>query len=251
LPEHVLIWDLETVPDAAALSRIHGRSKLMNAAEVKEVLAGQFPKLPVHQIICIGALIASRSEQGWTIETLGAPHIGERTEADLIASFVERISALRPRLVTYNGYTFDLPVLRYRAMLHRISAPGLAARAYFNRYSDDAIDLCDVLASYIPQAKVSLDLLSKSLGLSGKPQNISGADVERLFLTGKIRDIAEYCEVDVINTYRLWLIFELFCGRLSMQSWSASENSLRSFVGQRLDAKPHLQSTLASPLQPL
>ena len=31
---------------------------------------------------------------------------------------------------------------------------------------------------------------------------------------GKIKEIAEYCESDVVNTYRVWLRYELFRGRL-------------------------------------
>jgi hypothetical protein len=30
-------------------------------------------------------------------------------------------------------YCFDLPVLRYRVVIHSISAPGLFVRPYFNR----------------------------------------------------------------------------------------------------------------------
>jgi predicted PolB exonuclease-like 3'-5' exonuclease len=49
--------------------------------------------------------------------------------------------------VTFNGNSFDLPVLRYRAMIHGVPAPGLAARSYFYRYTEDAVDLCDILSS--------------------------------------------------------------------------------------------------------
>jgi putative ABC transport system substrate-binding protein len=49
--------------------------------------------------------------------------------------------------------SFDLPVLRYRAMVCGVAAPGLALRSYFNRYTEDAIDLCDVLSSFSPQHK--------------------------------------------------------------------------------------------------
>ena len=57
------------------------------------------------------------------------------------------------RAVTFNGASFDLPVLRYRAMVCGVAAPGLALRPYFNRYTEDAIDLCDVLASFSSQNK--------------------------------------------------------------------------------------------------
>jgi hypothetical protein len=69
--------------------------------------------------------------------------VGERTEKELITAFCDKIAELRPQLVTFNGNSFDLPVLRYRAMVHGVSAPGLSARPYFHRYSEDAIDLCD------------------------------------------------------------------------------------------------------------
>jgi predicted PolB exonuclease-like 3'-5' exonuclease len=34
---------------------------------------------------------------------------------------------------------------------------------------------------------------------------ITGADVERYYREGRIREIADYCESDVLNTYRVWL----------------------------------------------
>jgi len=34
------------------------------------------------------------------------------------------------RAVTFNGHSFDLPVLRYRAMINKVPAPGLSARPY-------------------------------------------------------------------------------------------------------------------------
>jgi len=49
--------------------------------------------------------------------------VGERSEKELITSFVNRIAELNPQLVTFNGTSFDLPVLRYRAMMHAVAAP--------------------------------------------------------------------------------------------------------------------------------
>jgi Predicted 3'-5' exonuclease related to the exonuclease domain of PolB len=72
-----------------------------------------------------------QEDDGWAVDALGAPHVGERTEKALISSFVDRIAQLTPQLVTFNGASFDLPVLRYRAMVHGIAAPGLSSRPYF------------------------------------------------------------------------------------------------------------------------
>ena len=68
-------------------------------------------------------------------------------------------------MVTFNGGSFDLPVLRYRAMINMVSAPGLSFRPYFHRYTEDALDLCDCLASFSSNGKVKLHELCRALDL--------------------------------------------------------------------------------------
>jgi 3'-5' exonuclease len=210
----VIVWDIETIPDIKGFAAANGHAGKSDD-EIRVAMGDKFPKHIYHSIICIGALVAHRDvSRPWTIDALGAPHVGERSEKALIASFVGRIAELSPQLVTFNGSSFDLPVLRYRAMVHGVAAPGLAARPYFNRYTDDAIDLCDVLSSFSSQGKATLHELCRVMGLPGKPDGISGAEVEKYYRDGHIREIAEYCESDVVNTYRVWLRYELFRGRL-------------------------------------
>jgi 3'-5' exonuclease len=237
--EHIIVWDLETVPDLqgfAAASGLDGKPE----SDIRGELGDKFPKLTFHRIACIGALIASRTPNGWQVDAIGSPHIGERSEKDLIQAFVDKIAELRPRLVTFNGSSFDLPVLRYRAMINKVSAPGLAARNYFNRYTDDALDLCDVLASFDQRAKVSLHELCRVLGLLGKPDGIDGSQVETYYLAGRINEIADYCETDVVNTYRAWLRYELFRGALSPEGHAQSEANLAQWISTRLGSKQHL-----------
>jgi hypothetical protein len=57
--QSVIVWDLETVPDLAAASRMLDMANA-SEAEVREALGPGFPKYPLHKIACIGALIASR-----------------------------------------------------------------------------------------------------------------------------------------------------------------------------------------------
>jgi predicted PolB exonuclease-like 3'-5' exonuclease len=78
------------------------------------------------------------------------------------------------------------------------------------------------------------------MGLPGKPDGISGAEVEKYYRDGHIREIADYCESDVVNTYRVWLRYELFRGRLSDAEFQASEACLIDFVKARGNTKPHL-----------
>jgi predicted PolB exonuclease-like 3'-5' exonuclease len=227
-----IVWDIETVPDLKGFAAANGLDGKTDD-EIRTAMGEKFPKHIYHSIICIGALVARFDEDSWRIQAIGAPHIGERSEKALISSFVDRIAELAPQLVTFNGSSFDLPVLRYRAMVNGVRAPGLSVRPYFNRYTEDAIDLCDVLASFSSQGKASLHELCRVMGLPGKPGEISGGEVEQYYREGRIRKIAEYCEGDVINTYRVWLRYELFRGRLNEMAFQASETNLAEYLKSR------------------
>src|SRR6266568_2277934 len=199
MPEqNVIVWNLETVPDLVAAARM---LDMVGAPDedIRAALGTGFPKHPLHKIACIGALVAGRADEGWRIEALGAPQIGERVEPELIRSFIDRIGELRPQLITFNGHSFDLPVLRYRAMVNRVPAAGLQVRPYFHRYTEDALDLRDVFGSYSPGAKVKLDEICKIVGLSGKPQGIDGTQVDEIVRAGRIQEVAQYCESDVLT----------------------------------------------------
>jgi len=240
MTQNIIVWDIESVPD---LKRFSLANDLIGKSdeEIREQLGDKFPKHIFHSIVCIGALVAHRETTHWKVEVIGAPHIGDRTEKELIQAFVDRIAELKPQLITFNGNSFDLPVLRYRAMMHEVSAAGLSARPYFNRYSEDAIDLLDVLSSFSPNAKASLNEISRAMGLPGKPDDMKGSEVEGFFLQGRIKEIANYCETDIVNTYRVWLRHELFRGKLTEAEYRASEADLSGFIKARAESKPHLQ----------
>jgi predicted PolB exonuclease-like 3'-5' exonuclease len=169
----VIVWDLETVPDLRGFAAANGLVGKTDEA-VREAIGDKFPKHIYHSIVCIGALVAHADGDHWAVDALGAPHVGERTEKQLISAFVGKIADVNPQLVTFNGSSFDLPVLRYRAMIHAVAAPGLAARSYFSRYTEDALDLCDALASFSPAARATLNEISRIMGLPGKPDGIDG-----------------------------------------------------------------------------
>jgi predicted PolB exonuclease-like 3'-5' exonuclease len=71
------------------------------------------------------------------------------------------------------------------------------------------------------------------MGLPGKPKGFDGGEVERYFREGKIKEIADYCETDVINTYQVWLRYELFRGTLSHSAIEASRQDLAGFINAR------------------
>src|SRR5271169_2963903 len=98
----VIVWDLETVPDLRGFAAANGLAGKSDP-EVREAIGDKFPKHIYHSIVCIGALVAHRESGHWKVAALGAPHVGERTEKELITAFVDKIADLDPRLITFNG----------------------------------------------------------------------------------------------------------------------------------------------------
>jgi hypothetical protein len=92
---NVIVWDIETTPDLRGAARMLNMEHAADE-DVRTALGDGFPKHPLHKIVCIGALVAERQMAGWEVRALGAPHIDQRSEADLIRTFIDRVGELRP-----------------------------------------------------------------------------------------------------------------------------------------------------------
>jgi len=64
--------------------------------------------------------------------------------------------------------------------------------------------------------------------------------MEEMVLAGQIEEVARYCETDVLNTYRVWLVYELFRGSITAEQLAWSKVQIREFVATRKSANPHL-----------
>jgi hypothetical protein len=64
--------------------------------------------------------------------------------------------------------------------------------------------------------------------------------VEEMVLAGQIEEVARYCESDVLNTYRVWLVYELSRGSITGKELDWSEAQVNEFVATRRFVNPHL-----------
>ena len=96
---------------------------------------------------------------------------------------------------------------------------------------------------------MKLDEISKILGLTGKSEGIDGSRVEEMVLAGQIEEVARYCESDVLNTYRVWLVYELFRGSITTAELDWSEAQTRDFVVSRKSTNPHLSVAVGTRCQ--
>lgn len=250
----VFVFDIETVPDVEGGRRLYGFEGLtdaevalaMFALRRQETHGSDFLRLHLQRIVAISSVLRTRdSVKVWS---LGEP---DSTEAELIQRFFDGIEKFTPILVSWNGSGFDLPVLHYRALLHGISAARyweagdedntFRYNNYLSRYHYRHMDLMDLLAAYQPRANAPLDQIATLLGFPGK-MGMSGDKVWDTFLRGDILDIRHYCETDVLNTYLIYLRFELMRGKLNQASYHAACTQLQEVLAN--SEKPHLHQFL-------
>ena len=224
----VLVFDIETVPDVAGLRRLHSLDPALEDAEVAEFAfqkrraesGNDFLPLHLHRIIAISCVL--RDASGFRVWSLGDE---QEDEAGLIRRFYDGIEKYTPQIVSWNGGGFDLPVLHYRGLIHGITAArywemgegdykdsrDFKWNNYISRYHSRHLDLMDLLALYQPRANAPLDQLAKLMGLPGK-LGMDGSEVWGAYQAGKLTDIRAYCETDVVNTYLVYLRFQMMRG---------------------------------------
>jgi predicted PolB exonuclease-like 3'-5' exonuclease len=251
----VFAFDIETVPDVELGRRIYDLGDLTDKqvgyvmqAKRREAAGHEFLSYEQHRIVAIS--VALRMRDGFKVWSLGDP---DASEAEIIQRFYDGIEKYTPDLVSWNGGGFDLPVLHYRALRHGIQAPrywemgdedqAFRYSNYLNRYHMRHLDLMDVLSSYQARARVSLQAAATLLGLPGK-LGMSGDKVWEYHLDGRLEEVRNYCETDVLNTFLIYLRFELMRGRLSRDEHAAELALVRDTL--RTQTKPHFDEFLAA-----
>jgi predicted PolB exonuclease-like 3'-5' exonuclease len=252
---HCFSFDIETIPDVEFGRRMWDLGDLSD----EDVAAAMFFKqqqktgsefLPLHQHRIVAISVALRTADTFRVWSLGDE---DADEAELVRRFYDGIDRYTPDLISWNGGGFDLPVLHYRALKHAVQAPrywemGDADREfrynnYLSRFHWRHVDLMDVLAGFQPRARASLDQAAVLLGFPGK-LGMSGDKVWDCFLGGGIREIRDYCETDVINTWLVYLRFEHMRGNLDKADLARELELVRTTLATLNE--PHLNEFLAA-----
>ncbi|MFQ5356191.1 MAG: 3'-5' exonuclease [Mariprofundaceae bacterium] len=254
----VFVFDIETVTDADAARRLLNKTELTdNAARdalgnyFLEKTAGRndFPRQPFHQVVAISyvQMMNEPGEEGAELLIRRVASGGDlkSSERDLLEGFFGLIEKRAPRLISYNGRGFDIPVLKSRAMVHAISCPrwfseGDKWNNYDSRYASKYhVDLIEALSDYGASARCSMDEIATVLGLPGK-LDTSGSDVRSLFEAGDIGAIRNYCETDVLTTTLIYLRWLHLRGDLGRGAYARALLGVRNYLEGETESRPHL-----------
>jgi predicted PolB exonuclease-like 3'-5' exonuclease len=245
----ILVFDIETVPDTAGLRKVWALGEEVSDDAVVELAMQRRRQatgsdfLPTHLQRVVALSCVLRERDSVRIWSLGGAQDGER---EIVQRFFDGIEKYTPQLVSWNGGSFDLPVLHYRALIHGVAGccywdlgegnRDFKFNNYISRFHTRHIDLMDVLAGYVNRAWAPLDEVAQLCGLPGK-LGMDGSQVYAAWKRGEIEAIRNYCETDVANTYALFQRFQMIRGLLTPEAYAREIEMLRAFIASQ-DA-PH------------
>jgi 3'-5' exonuclease len=148
----------------------------------------------------------------------------------------------RPTLVSFNGRTFDLPLLELTAFRFGIAVPSwfnVAAKSfeqYRNRYNlESHVDLQEILTNFgSTRFTGGLNLAANLLGKPGK-MDVQGHMVQDLFYQGRLAEINDYCRCDVLDTYFVFLRTRVLFGKLTLDEEHGLVAECKSWLMKRAE----------------
>ena len=250
----VLVFDIETVPDVAGLRKLHRVGPELQDADVatmafqlrRQSSGHEFLPLHLHRVIVISCALFERDFfKVWSLGGDGEP------EGEIIQRFFDGIEKYTPQLVSWNGAGFDLPVLHYRGLIHSVRAPRywdtgdddreFRYNNYISRYHMRHCDVMDLLSLYQGRATAPLDDIARLLDLPGK-LGMDGSQVWGAYQEGRLAEIRQYCETDVVNTYLVFLRFQAMRGAITADQHQAHRDAVRASLER--SREPHWQEFL-------
>lgn len=246
-----LVFDLETIPDGELLIRtrypeegLDPEGAILRASiEAREKSGSDFLPITFHLPIALCVAKVGADFRLQAVQNLDAPRY---RPGEIVAQFWKGFSHYQPRLVTFNGRAFDIPVLEMGAFRYGIAVPLHFAEKYGPRYryGEAHIDLLDFMTNFgTTRLAGGLNLLAKLMGLPGK-MGIQGADVYDYYRQGRVQEINDYCCHDVLDTYFVFLRTRVLTGELTLTDERRLAHDARDWITEQSATVPHLKQYL-------
>ncbi len=246
-----LVFDIESVADGLLVSKLRYASEQLAPqeavqryrAELMEQYGSDF--IPYTYQLPVSLVIGKVSDDLQLLDLVALDEPAFRPHV-ITEHFWRGWDAYqRPTLVTFNGRTFDLPLLELAAFRYGISVPGwfdVQSRSFDqrrNRYNVNShFDLYDMLTNYgASRFHGGLNLAANLLGKPGK-MDVQGHMVQDLFDQGSLAEINDYCRCDVLDTYFVFLRACVVLGQITLSREQELIGLARQWLVDRQDEMP-------------
>jgi len=253
------VFDIESVADGDLVSRLkYPGEDLASAAAIAKYRAELMEEngkdfnpytfqLPISLVIAKVAKDLSLQDLSALDEKQARPHEITRLFWDGWRKYQ------RPRLITFNGRGFDMPLLELCAFRYGIAIPDWLAEDARNfdqpryRYNTAAhFDLYEWLTnSGASRFNGGLSLAANLIGKPGKT-DVAGHMVQDLWDEGRAAEIHDYCRGDVLDTYFVFLRSRVLAGDIDLKREHALIEQARKWIEAKAEESPGLARYLAA-----
>lgn len=246
----ILVFDIETIPDIqtgrriyAELSDLSDDDAMTAISAIRQAEAGtEFMRLPLHKVACLSFFWADLKNKQFSLKSLA---LNKHSESEILSTFFRAFNKNpMPILVSWNGNGFDIPVILYRALHHQLAAPKLFAdngkNSYTSRYGTMHLDLMDKLSLHNYSYKQKLDTIAALCGFAGKG-DVDGSQVVPMVKNNEWEKLTTYCESDVLNTWFIYLRYQILMGQLSNDDYQMICQDVGYYLNSLLDSNHHIR----------
>lgn len=255
-----LVFDIETVADGRLVQRVRFpdepqlspeqavakyRAQLLEQSEGKSDFVPATFQVPVS--VAVAKVAADFALMDLT--TIDRPRFRPQ---EIARRFWKGWQAYgRPTLVTFNGRSFDIPVLELAAFRYGIPVPawfesgGSPYQQPRNRFNASShLDLQDLLGNQgAMHMNGGLNLVARLAGAPGKI-GTKGDMVQQLWEGGERERIDDYCMCDALDTYFVFLRSRLVLGQIDAARELALHQQARELLSAHAERSLALQEYL-------
>jgi 3'-5' exonuclease len=252
-----IVFDIESVADGELIQRLRYPGERLSPVEAirkykDELLAEHGRDFIPHTFQLPISLVVATIGPDERLVNLSALDEEQSRPHEIVSQFWkgwERHG--RPRLVSFNGRGFDLPLLELACYRYGIPIPEWFAesRRSFeqprNRFNTLAhLDLHEWLTnSGAVRFAGGLSLAATLIGKPGK-QAVAGHMVQDLWDAGRRQEIHDYCRSDVLDTYFVYLRSRVLAGVISLEEEQAIIDDAKAWIEAHTADSPGLVNYL-------
>lgn len=212
-----LVLDIETIPavDPAAVAHLAARRN-----QDPETFCTLCP--PLARVVAVGTMnldkvggFCALYDSSVCGTTRVPPPADTRIEAadgeKALLVAVQKMLLNAKRLVTFNGRSYDVPVLIHRSLAHAMKPAPLLKRVAFAKpwETDVHVDLINALSFGGAAGKFALEAYCLGFGIDNPKTHGDGRGVSTLVAAQRADDLLAYCLADVRATAALYQRWQL------------------------------------------
>ncbi|TXC85428.1 ribonuclease H-like domain-containing protein [Luteibaculum oceani] len=161
------------------------------------------------KVICATVAYLSSNGNGLALKLKSFYGDDEKTVLQELIPVLNSVGRTELKLLcAHNGIEFDFPFLARRITIHQLALPECLDLAGKKPWEVPHIDTMELWKFGDRKAYTSLNLLSYVFNIPSPKDDISGADVKKVYYEEKnLERIVRYCEKDVTTLAKIYLKF--------------------------------------------